>query len=165
MDTLSVQLTKLYENRWYDFMAQLKAAALDKSLQDPLLISLALSGQEKPERERMQREMGYDAWYAKKSTAEHEDWYSKADVKVMFFGKEANGWARGCDVGELMEAYEDFLDDHYNAAEGKAETGQPLHALGHQWHNERHKGHVASISRQAGCNDMERNIKAFRPQW
>ena len=118
MDTLSVQLTKLYESRWRDFMAQLKAAGLDKSLQDPFLISLALSGQEKPERERMQREMGYDAWYAKKSTAEHEDWYSKADVKIMFFGKEANGWARGCDVGELMEVYEDFLDDNYNATEG-----------------------------------------------
>ena len=118
MDTLSVQLTKLYESRWYDFMAQLKATGLDKSLQDPFLISLALSGQGQSERERMQREMGYDAWYAKKSTAEHEDWYSKADVKIMFFGKEANGWARGCDVGELMEVYEDFLDDHYNAAEG-----------------------------------------------
>ena len=118
MDTLSEKLTRLYETHWDDFTAQLKAANLKERLQDPLLLSLALSGQQKSEREEDQEKAGYDTWYARKSTANHEDWYTKADVKIMFFGQETNGWARGCDVGELTAAYEDFLDDHYNADEG-----------------------------------------------
>ena len=118
MDTLSEKLTRLYETHWDDFTAQLKAANLKERLQAPLLLSLALSGQQKSEREEDQEKAGYDTWYARKSTANHEDWYTKADVKIMFFGQETNGWARGCDVGELTAAYEDFLDDHYNADEG-----------------------------------------------
>ena len=71
-------------------MAQLKATGIDRSLQDPFLNSLALSGQGQSERERMQCEMGDEAWYAKKSTAEHDDRSSKADEKLMFIGMEAN---------------------------------------------------------------------------
>lgn len=99
-------------------MAQLKAAGINGRLQDPFLVSLGLSGQSKSEREKEQAEIGYDAWYARKTSPIHEKWYTKADVKIMFFGKETNGWARGCDVGELMAAYEDFMDDNYNAEDG-----------------------------------------------
>lgn len=118
MDTLPEQLTQLYETYWDGFTTRLKAANLKKRLQDPLLLSLALSGQQKAEREKEQEKAGYDTLHARKSTASHENWYTKADLKIMFFGQETNGWARGCNVGELTTAYEDFLDDHYNAAEG-----------------------------------------------
>lgn len=58
-----------------------------------------------------------------KRTSEHEEWYTKADIKIMFFGKEPNGWERDnaeehLDVGDLMATYEDFLDDNYVAIEG-----------------------------------------------
>ena len=88
-----------------------------------VLISLLRSGQKKEEREKEQALIGYDKWYAQKETPKHEEWYTKADIKIMFFGKEPNGWERDnveehLDVGDLMATYEDFLDDNYVAIEG-----------------------------------------------
>lgn len=70
------------------------------------------SGQEKEEREKAQ-ESDPTNWYSKKADAEHEEWYSKADIKIMFFGQEPHGWEKNSDVGDLMRVYEDFLDDNY----------------------------------------------------
>ena len=59
-----------------------------------------------------------------KADAEHEEWYTKADIKIMFFGREPNWWVRydeegeaPADVGKVMSVYEDYLDDNYNAAD------------------------------------------------
>ena len=64
METLSDQLTELYESKWDGLMTQLEANGLKDQLQCPFLISLYRSGQEKEEREKAQEA---DAnWYAKK---------------------------------------------------------------------------------------------------
>lgn len=116
MNTLSEQLTELYNKKWRDLTEQLDAKGLRDQLQCPFLISLLRSGQKKEEREKAKCKD--DNWYAKKETPEHEEWYTKADIKVMFFGKEPNGWEKGTDVGDTMAAYEDFLDNNYVAIEG-----------------------------------------------
>ena len=85
MKTLSDQLTELYESKWNGLMEQLEANGLRDKLQCPCLISLYRSGQEKEEREKAQE--ADINWYAKKADAEHEEWYTKADIKIMFFGK------------------------------------------------------------------------------
>lgn len=60
----------------------------------------------------------------KKADAKHEEWYTKADIKIMFFGREANWWVRyneededPADVGKVMAVYEDYLDDNYNVTD------------------------------------------------
>lgn len=123
MKTLSDQLTELYESKWDGLMAQLETNGLKDQLQCPFLISLLRSEQKKEEREKEQTLIGYDKWYAQKEIPKHEEWYTKADIKIMFFGKEPNGWERDnveehLDVGDLMATYEDFLDDNYVAIEG-----------------------------------------------
>ena len=122
MNTLSEQLTRLYECKWNGLMEQLEANGLRDKLQCPFLISLYLSGQEREEREKAQ---ATDAdWYAKKADAKHEEWYTKADIKIMFFGREPNWWVRydeededPADVGKVMAVYEDYLDDNYNVTD------------------------------------------------
>lgn len=120
METLSDKLTTLYNDHWDDLIRQLDANGLRDKLQCPFLISLYRSEQEKEEREKAQE--ANDNWYAKKTDAEHEEWYTKADLKIMFFGREPNWWVRydeegddPADVGSVMAAYEDYLDDNYNA--------------------------------------------------
>lgn len=124
METLSDQLTELYESKWNGLMEQLEANGLRDKLQCPFLISLLRSGQKKEEREKEQALIGYDKWYAQKETPKHEEWYTKADIKIMFFGREPNWWVRydeegeaPADVGKVMSVYEDYLDDNYNAAD------------------------------------------------
>lgn len=117
MNTLSEQLTEIYDSKWKALMEQLEANGLINQLQCPFLISLLRSGKNEEERKEEQELVG-DNWYAQKVTPEHEEWYTKADIKIMFFGKEPNGWERDLDVGDLMAAYEDFLDDNYVAMEG-----------------------------------------------
>ena len=124
METLSDKLTTLYNDHWDDLIRQLDANGLRDKLQCPFLISLYRSEQEKEEREKAQEKAqeANDNWYAKKTDAEHEEWYTKADLKIMFFGREPNWWVRydeegdaPADVGSVMAAYEDYLDDNYNA--------------------------------------------------
>ena len=117
-----MQLTELYESKWNGLMEQLEANGLRDKLQCPFLISLYRSGQEKEEREKAQE--ADINWYAKKADAEHEEWYTKADIKIMFFGREPNWWVRydekgedPADVGKVMATYEDYLDDNYNAVD------------------------------------------------
>ena len=127
MKTLSDQLTKLYESKWDGLMAQLEANGLKDQLQCPFLISLYRSGLYRSGQEKEEREKAQEAdanWYAKKADAEHEEWYTKADIKIMFFGREPNWWVRydeegeaPADVGKVMSVYEDYLDDNYNAAD------------------------------------------------
>ena len=50
METLSEQLTELYESKWNGLMEQLEANGLRDKLQCPFLISLLRSGQKKEER-------------------------------------------------------------------------------------------------------------------
>ena len=122
METLSDKLTTLYNDHWDDLIRQLDANGLRDKLQCPFLISLYRSGQEREEREKAQE--ADDNWYAKKADAKHEEWYTKADLKIMFFGREPNWWVRyneegedPADVGSVMVAYEDYLDDNYNAVD------------------------------------------------
>lgn len=123
METLSDQLTTIYNKHWKNLMDQLDANGLRDKLQCPFLISLYRSGQKGEEREKA-KNADPDCWYAKKADAEHEEWYTKADLKIMFFGREPNWWKRyneegeTIDVGDLTAVYEDFLDDNYNAEEG-----------------------------------------------
>lgn len=114
MNTLSEQLTELYrkEGKWEGLMEQLEANGLKDRLQCPFLISLYRSGL-KGEEEREKAKKADPSWYLKKETPEHEEWYTKADIKIMFFGKEPHRWEKGMEVGDLMAAYEDFLDDKY----------------------------------------------------
>ena len=107
METLSAQLTELYNKHWESFMEQLEANGLRDKLQCPFLISLLRSGQKKEEREKDPN------WYSNKETPEHEEWYTKADIKIMFFGQETHGWEKDLDMGDLMGSYENFLDDKY----------------------------------------------------
>lgn len=60
METLSAQLTELYNEHWESFMEQLEANGLRDKLQCPFLISLLRSGQKKEEREKEQALIGYD---------------------------------------------------------------------------------------------------------
>ena len=118
MKTLSEELTKLYNEHWGEFMAQLEANRLRDQLQCPFLISLLRSGQKKEEREKAQE--NDNDWYAKKETPENEEWYTKADIKIMFFGQETNQWVRDDeterkDEEDLKAEYEHFHEDHYNA--------------------------------------------------
>lgn len=113
MKTLSGQLTELYNEHWNGLMEQLEANGLRDQLQCPFLISLLRSGQKKEEREKEQALIGYDKWYAQKETPEHEEWYTKANIKIMFFGQEPHGWEKDSDIGDLMGFYENFLDDKY----------------------------------------------------
>ena len=111
MNTLSEQLTELYNEKWSDLMEQLEANGLRNKLQCPFLISVLRSGQKKEEREK---EKNFDPdWHSKQTTPGHEEWYTKADIKIMFFGQEPHGWEKDLDVGDTMAAYEDFLDDKY----------------------------------------------------
>ena len=121
MKTLSDQLTEHYNKKWDSLMEQLEANGLRDKLQCPFLISLLRSGQKKEEREKEQA-LDYDNWYnTKRATIESEKWYSKADIKIMFFGKEPDGWAQDnatdrFDVPGLMAEYENFLDDRYEVS-------------------------------------------------
>lgn len=111
MNTLSEQLTELYNEKWSDLMEKLEANGLRNKLQCPFLISVLRSGQKKEEREK---EKNFDPdWHSKQTTPGHEEWYTKADIKIMFFGQEPHGWEKDLDVGDTMAAYEDFLDDKY----------------------------------------------------
>ena len=101
MKTLSDQLTELYESKWNGLMAQLEANGLRDKLQCPFLISLYRSGQKGEEREKA-KEADSD-WYSKKKTSEHEEWYTKADLKIMFFGREPNWWKRYNEEGETID--------------------------------------------------------------
>lgn len=98
METLSAQLTELYNEHWESFMEQLEANGLRDKLQCPFLISLLRSGQKKEEREKDPN------WYSKKETPEHEEWYTKADIKIMFLvkkhmdGKKIWIWATSWEV-------------------------------------------------------------------
>lgn len=47
MNTLSEQLTELYNEKWSDLMEQLEANGLRNKLQCPFLISVLRSGQKK----------------------------------------------------------------------------------------------------------------------
>lgn len=114
MNTLSEQLAELYNEKWKDFMEQIEANGLHGKLQCPFLVSLLRSGQQKEERENAKK--SDPNWYSEKETPEHEEWYTKADIKIMFFGKEPHGWEKDLDVGDLMGIYEDFLDDKYVVA-------------------------------------------------
>lgn len=88
METLSKQLTDLYNKHWEDLMEQLEANKLKDQQQCPFLISLLRSDLKKEERDADPN------WYSKKETPEHEEWYTKADIKIMFFGKEPHGWEK-----------------------------------------------------------------------
>ena len=92
MNTLSEQLTELYNEKWSDLMEQLEANGLRNKLQCPFLISVLRSGQKKEEREK---EKNFDPdWHSKQTTPGHEEWYTKADIKIMFFGQEPHGWEK-----------------------------------------------------------------------
>lgn len=107
MNTLSEQLTNYYQDKWKGLKEQLEANGLCDKLQCPFLISLLRSELPKEERDST------NYVYAEKENPEHEEWYTKADVKLMFFGKETNSWEKNEDVGDTMGTYERFLEDKY----------------------------------------------------
>lgn len=72
-------------------MEQLKVNGLKDQLQCPFLISLYRSGL-KGEEEREKAKKADPCWYLKKGTPEHEEWYTKAEIKIMFFGQEPHRW-------------------------------------------------------------------------
>ena len=119
MKTLSEQLTELYESKWNGLMEQLEANGLRDKLQCPFLLSVYRTGVKAKEIERLQENGAvYNQWYAENMIPSNEDWYAKADIKMMFFGKEPNGWTRDeetnrTDISTIMDEYGFFLDDRY----------------------------------------------------
>ena len=80
MNTLSKQLTELYESKWKGLMGQIEANGLRNQLQCPFLISLLRSGQKKEEREKARKA---DAdWYLKKENPKNP---LKKDSTTDFF--------------------------------------------------------------------------------
>lgn len=119
MKTLSEQLTELYESKWNGLMEQLEANGLRDKLQCPFLLSVYRTGVKAKEIERLQENGAvYNQWYAENMIPSNEDWYAKADIKMIFFGKEPNGWTRDeetnrTDISTIMDEYGFFLDDRY----------------------------------------------------
>ena len=119
METLSEQLYELYYRKWRGLMAQLEANGLRDKLQCPFLLSVYRTGVKAKEMERLQENGAvYNQWYAENMISSNEDWYAKADIKIMFFGKEPNGWTRDeennrTDISTIMDEYGFFLDDRY----------------------------------------------------
>lgn len=121
MATLSEQLMELYDNKkkWEDLMKQLESNELRDKLQCPFLLSVYRTGLKKEEREKLQQDSAdYNKWYTENMIPSNEDWYAKADIKIMFFGKEPDGWTRDeknnrMDVATIMDEYGFFLDDRY----------------------------------------------------
>lgn len=109
MKTLSEQLAALYESKWKELIEQLKANNIQ--VQCPFLISALRI----PDIENKREENKLD----EETTPENEEWYTKADIKIMFFGKEPYMWEKWDanmdtpDVGDLMYTYEKFLGDSY----------------------------------------------------
>lgn len=72
MNTLSEQLTSLYESKWDKLMQQLDKRHI--KTQCPFVLSVQRNGS--------------------------EDWYAGADIKVMFFGQEVHSWKKNEDLGD-----------------------------------------------------------------
>lgn len=111
MNTLSEELTTLYNSKWENLIKQLKANGLRDQLQCPFLISaLRISDIEKKREENK---------LCVEVKPENEAWYTHADIRIMFFGKEPYMWEKWDedmktpDVGDLMYTYEKFLGDNY----------------------------------------------------
>lgn len=85
MNTLSEQLTSLYESKWDKLMQQLDKRQI--KTQCPFVLSVQRYGS--------------------------EDWYVGADIKVMFFGQEVHSWEKNEDLGDTMRAYERFFEEKY----------------------------------------------------
>ena len=85
MNTLSEQLTSLYESKWDKLMQQLDKRQI--KTQCPFVLSVQRNGS--------------------------EDWYAGADIKVMFFGQEVHSWEKNEDLGDTMRAYERFFEEKY----------------------------------------------------
>lgn len=89
MDSLSKKLTKIYANQWDKLMEQLQINGL--KTQCPFVLSV----------ERFK----------------NEDWYAKADIKIMFFGQEVHNWEHDEDLGDTMRKYEEFFENKYEVTE------------------------------------------------
>lgn len=89
MKTVSEKLTELYASKWNKLTEQLQANGL--KTQCPHVLSI--------ERNK------------------EEDWYTKADIKIMFFGQEANNWEHDEDLGDTMRKYEEFFENKYEVTE------------------------------------------------
>ena len=119
MKTLSEQLATIYDAPLKELIEQLKVNGLRDKLQCPFLLSVYRTGLKMKEIQRLQENADvYDKWYAENMISSNEDWYAKADIKIMFFGKEPNGWTRDeennrTDISTIMDEYGFFLDDRY----------------------------------------------------
>lgn len=94
MNTLSEQLTELYRPLWDKLLKQLEIQG--KITQRPFVLSVA------------RHKDDYCNYISK-----YEDWYTKADVKVMIFGQEPHGWVKTEDLGDSQRAYESFFEENY----------------------------------------------------
>ncbi len=115
--TTNEQLMKLYKSKWQDLCDALKVK-IDEGIEPsfPLLIDIG-------------------RW---EEDGQKEDWYTKADLKVMLFGSETNQWKGAEDDGEPqvfqpdiasvesgMGTYENFYKTHYD--NGVFTYGSKLH--------------------------------------
>lgn len=94
MNTLSDKLTDLYRPLWDKLLEQLKLQG--KTTQCPFVLSVA------------RHENDYCNYLPK-----YEEWYTKADVKVMIFGQEPHRWAKTEDLGDTQRTYERFFEEKY----------------------------------------------------
>lgn len=83
--SLSEQLTALYAGRWERLMHEL--GRMEVKAQCPFVLSVQRYGS--------------------------EEWYTGADLRVMFFGQEVHHWEKDEDLGDTMRAYERFFEGKY----------------------------------------------------
>lgn len=101
MNTLSDKLTDLYRPLWSNLFAELQSHG--KKTQYPFLLAVA------------RHEKDSCNWVPK-----YEEWYTKADLKVMIFGQEPHNWVKDEkddngkeDLDFTQRAYEEFFENKY----------------------------------------------------
>lgn len=95
--TVNEQLMEMYEHHFNELIQHLEADGIKFQVQPPFLLGLSPIGSQLP-------------------IFSNEEWYTKADLKVMFFGREAHiwGWRDENKSDEFVEGYEEFYGVNYN---------------------------------------------------
>lgn len=93
MRILSEKLSELYVPAWKELEQQMKFHG--KKARCPFVLSIARHPNDP------------DIW--KES---YEEWYTKADIKIMFFGQEPHYWESGEDLGDTQRTYEMFFEQN-----------------------------------------------------
>ncbi len=94
--TVNEQLMNMYEPHFNELIKHLEDDGVKDKVQAPFLL-------------------GIDRKDENGNTIANGDWYTKADIKVMFFGRETSmwGWRNPSASDDYVEGYEDFYGINY----------------------------------------------------